>query len=33
MFLGDTWKKRRKNCLCGYTVGKIGTQACDIAIS
>lgn len=32
MFLGDTCKKRRKNSRCGYTVGQIGTQACDIAI-
>lgn len=32
MFLGDTYRKRRKNSQCGYTVGQIGTRACDIAI-
>lgn len=34
MFLGDTYKKSRgKKPLCGYTVGKRGTQACNIATS
>lgn len=34
MFLGDTYKKsRKKKSLCSYTVGKRGTQACDIATS